>query len=463
MFRAFNLLHRILRKESITPGYNVRVKFFQGEVDVTNTLFSVNYFSFAPSSFSSASSAQITNASALVFATPNTSGTGSYTIKFYVEDTKYFLEISTTLTFNVSSVFTIKASTLVIALTNIPVTYANWLLNYYFKRVNTLPLNWYLEIHSSLPRQTLVTVNIGPLQDNELNVPYFNYVTDLDIDINTDLIIDNIKIYDAASGGNLWVAADNFSNSFLDKDYPLSIHNNTITFLLDDSDIDVTALIDNNPNSILHYKFDGTLHPYSDYYEIETNIDPTYTTLPFLFNNQSLILNSFSPRIQDFNLSNSFTIQFFINFYSSPLDRGLTFFEKQGVIKLEKTAGNFLTLAVNNSSIFNTYVLLLSNVWYHFYISKNSGTGVTLRVNSILNLTGSTSSSSINQNSNDFVINNSNNPALGYLSTFDISTGVVPYVTLTQPLAKYTYQWPYISNYVWRNLNLNQWRKYCET
>jgi hypothetical protein len=94
------------------------------------------------------------------------------------------------------------------------------------------------------------------------------------------------------------------------------------------------------------------------------------------------------------------------------------------------------------------------------YIAKNNNILLTVRLGSGLNQTVTLPGITLNSNSNPLIVNNLSQPILGYVSSLDVSNSLLSFSLDTEPLSRHPYNWLYINDFAYKNLEFEQWVQY---
>jgi hypothetical protein len=463
-----SVIFSIIRNETLPNITPVKLKFFDGNTDITNLLFGFNSYSLLATNFTSPFNKSIQNNIDLTVGTLLTSFSGDLTLKFYTSTDIELFTYTYAATIISGSSYILLANALRITLPNLNTNLANLLLNYIFKNITTdRPTTWFLELLDSNNTiyQTRIPLDItrwSKTYTNELGDSCIAYGKYTYIDTLTNNGIKTCKLYSALTGGTSWLDVDLLVPLNLYSGRILEIFNNSLVISISPSSLDINFLLESNPDNIFYVDGDGTMD------NLATNTPPVSTNVGFnssikLFNSESITMSSTDTAEYAFNLPNPFTLELFVLFTTTPVGREITFIEKSGSIRIYQNILNNICVENNTGNLISVPWAVTTNVWYHIYLNKNTITNkLILRVNNIVNAEVSSISGTLFPvNSNTLRLNSSTKPILGLCNGLYISSSNISYNSMVKPLSKNPYIWKYITKRVWKNCTLQQWMQYC--
>lgn len=462
---ACKTIFDLIKNKTMPTRVPVRLRFFDGNTDITNTLFGFSYYELTSSVWSTPSLGEINNASLINLGVFQSSFYGSVTLKLYTSLEEEILEHTYVDNFVTGNSFIVEAGNFQIGLTALTVPAANALLNYLFKGVTSgIPTTWWLEISDNAynPYQARIALNpdaFGEALENEIGELVICYGEYLTIPTTSTESIVNARFFDSSSNGVCWFNASMYVPSDVYTGRIVEIANNSLVFSIPPETYNSTFLLDTDNTCIFYVNFDGYAKELcSGTYPVEDTVD--YAPIQNMFNTEcAVLLGSDIVAYENVNLPTTFTLELFVKFSNDPVNRRIIFFEKQESIKLEKTSANNLVIYDSNIAKLTTAWSPVVNTWYHIFITKNS-TALTLRVNNTVDVSvGMTDNFS--SNTELFRINNSDYPVLGYCNLLAIYNTVKTFNNQQKPLPSRRYDWEYISPQVWHNMSLIHWQKYC--
>ena len=455
------IVYKLLTNGSFSNITPLRLRLYNGSTDITSTIVGVSYVSVPSTAFNDVVNGTVSSAGAVDLGLILESYTGTIKLSFQTNSDVPLFEHEYDVTLSMGFSYRIRFT---LAIPNLSVPLATWLLNYTCKNVLTgTPTSWYLEFvdkqdNPVLDRYSLTSEDFSKPYVNEAGIYCVSISKYYEIPVSTLTNLAKFKLYSVGTGGAAWFTLNSPYPTTIRSQEQIIIANNAVVFTLLPVSPSFTLLPSQSTN-VLAIDMDGRVE------ELNTDTSPTLNTVAYktaskLFNSEYAEFSSQDVlSYPGLNIPNDFTINVFIRFKgASPNTRAVDILTKTSSFRLYKSTTH-LVFSIGASDIISAAWSPVVDVWYHVYVSKTSSS-ISLKVNSDIDTTESIASTSVPQNTNPLAISSVSNPILGDIHGVYVNSGTLAYSLFTQPIANKVYIWKYLANSVWTKLTTEQWTQY---
>lgn len=455
-----DITEKIIKQQTITAASLPIIATLRSAsgADITSTLFSVSAL----------------NLDATYWTVVATTVTNSLDINFTTAISNYALPLFLRLTGSDGTIFATSLLDTVIETGNSLVLYAgasisftlnfgsiilsNAILNLIFKGNNIFPSTFlsakYFDNSNTLQATiTLAATKWSVRYTGTLGEIFFEYGNTQSLP-TVNAVIDLVKITD--SSNNIWfefpiTLPTNLKPNAL-------IYSNSLVLRVQDPEISLSTYISpSNTNSVFSVSFNGNLIEQSSNSKIASFSGVDYNSELNLFGTECLVCdNTTNVQYEGVVFPNEFTLNAFVYFTTSTAGRSIELAEKNGVLKLAKTALNNLEVSINGAVVITTPYSPLISQWQHIWVQKRAGQ-LQLRVNSSDIDVTANYSTAIASNTNLFSVCGG---ILGLCNGIYLESGESAFSLMVQPLPKRRNDWSDISLYEWLNVRFTQVKQY---